>query len=373
MSAKAKRRGFFARRIIPAAACLAIAAGLLLGCSAAEPNAPSPLTGGETDASAAENVIAGGADMTGGASDAGFTADIGKPTLKINTPEMETVACYAAPDDWRGLPAEDFVLEEQTEDGAAADRLGLRTLRDLADRADMFIVVPRVHETAPDGDNMQSAIAEYAETIGDALVTHQWDEGAVSTGDRVLIRQMLIGGCTMDEPNNLLRAGGVYLLPISFHSYWGAFEIVGDLDVLFELDDEGKIVSHSRWPEYSGYDGKPFSELLNDVRALYPAPTGFSADFAKQPIDTFEQAEAQVNAAYRYSGFRVFSAEFEKETVVKGADAYLFRVSFGAEGKNGAEYAAIAKKNGAFIGGDLDENGELKTRRGLGSFPKEGQ
>jgi hypothetical protein len=79
----------------------------------------------------------------------------------------------------------------------------------------------------------------------------------------------------------LLRVGGVYLLPVKFNPYWGAYEVVGDLDVLFELDDEGKIISHSRFPELNQYDGKPFSELLNAVRAIYPAP---EAEFTEQPI-----------------------------------------------------------------------------------------
>ena len=61
----------------------------------------------------------------------------------------------------------------------------------------------------------------------------------------------------------------------------GAYEVVGDLDVLFELDDRCLIISHSRFTELNKYDGKAFSELLNDVRTLYPVP---ESEFAEQPI-----------------------------------------------------------------------------------------
>lgn len=289
----------------------------------------------------------------------------GKPPLKLEE-EFNIVACYADLDDWRGLTTENFVLQEQNE-GNTEDRIVFQTLQDLADYTDAFIVVPNVHKIAPDGDNMQAAIAEYAETIGARIQTRQWDDYTISTGSRILIRQTLIGGCTMDEPSNLLRVGGVYLLPVKFNSYLGAYEVVGDLDVLFELDDEGKIVSHSRFPEFNKYDGKAFSQLLDAVRSIYPTP---ETQFNEQPIDSLEQAEKQINTAYVNSGFRKFISVFEKESVIKGADAYLFRVTFGENGDNGFEYGAIAKTNGAFIRGSINTNGEFQIYGGLGSFPE---
>ncbi len=256
---------------------------------------------------------------------------------------------------------------EQTQSSIAADRIVFKTLQDRADYSDAFIIVPYVHKVASEGDNMQTAIAEYAETIGDRIQTRQWDNYTISTGNRILIRQTLIGGCTMDEPNNLLRAGGIYLLPVKFIPYLGAYEVAGDLDVLFELDAEGKIVSHSRFPELNKYDGKAFSELLNAVREIYPAP---ETEFNEQPIDSLEQAEMQINTAYINSGFRKFTTVFEKESVIKGADVYLFKVTFGDNGNNGSEYGAIAKTNGAFIRGSIDTNGEFRIYGGLGGFPK---
>ena len=74
----------------------------------------------------------------------------------------------------------------------------------------------------------------------------------------------------MEEPNNLLRVGGVYVLPLRFNEYWGAYEVVGDLDVLFELDDTGKMVSHSRWEGLNQYDGMTLPDFIEAMRELYP-------------------------------------------------------------------------------------------------------
>ena len=335
------------KRAMPIAACLVLMAGVFLGYNALRPL--NQFTGYESG-------------------NPGYST-IGKPSLKIEE-EANSAACYADPDDWRGLATENFILQEQTESNIEADRIVFQTLQDLADYSDAFIIVPNVHKIASDGDNMQTAIAEYAGTIGDMIRTRQWDDYTISTGNRILIRQTLIGGCTMDEPNNLLRVGGVYLLPIRFDSSLGAYEVVGDLDVLFELDAEGKIVSHSRFSELNKYDGKAFSELLNAVQAIYPMP---ETEFNEQPIDSLEQAERQINTAYINSEFRKFTVVFEKESVIKGADTYLFKVTFGENGNNGFEYGAIAKLNGAFIRGAIDTNGEFQIYGGLGGFPKNGQ
>ena len=334
----------WAKRAVSIASCLAVMAGVFLVYSALRPMSD---------------------DNPGNSDDIIGDRAISTPSLKIEE-DIVIAACYAAPDYWRGLAAENFVLQEQAGD-SLADRIVFQTLQDLAGSSDAFIVVANVHETAPDGNNAQTAVAEYAETIGDVIQTRQWDDYTISTGSRILIRQRLIGGCTMDEPNNLLRVGGVYLLPVKFNSQLGAYQVVGDLDVLFELDSEGKIVSHSQFPEFSKYDGKAFSELLNDVRAIYPAP---EAEFTEQPIVSLEQAEKQVNTAYINSGFRKFTTVFEREDVIRGADVYLFKVTFGEDGNNGSEYGAIAKLNGAFIRGTIDTDGEFRASGGLGAFPK---
>lgn len=345
------------RRAVPVAACLVIAGAILVPVMLKQP----PVKSG--DSNAQYDVVS---EAPPGTNDKGQLSHPGSeavppPSLSLNG-EVMSAACYAAPEDWRGLPTEKYVLAEQS-NGIAADRMLFTSLDDLAAYADAFVLIPYVHKTAQDGVNMQTSIAEYATSIGDILSTRQWDDHTISTGSRVLIRQQLIGGCTMDEPNNLLREGGVYLLPIKLNPDWGAYEVVGDLDVLFELNDEGKIVSHSQWEGFNKYDGKSFSGLLDDVSALYPE---LGVELIEQPIDTLEQAIKQVTIAYNASGYRKFSIDYKYDTVIEGVDAYLFTVSFG---DMNSEYAAIAKENGAFIRGEIASDGEFITLGGLGGFP----
>ena len=286
------------------------------------------------------------------------------PSLSIDN-GIETQACYAALEDWRScLQTGGFVLAEEANGSELTNRIVFSSLDGLAEYADAFVLIAGVHEVAPDGDDMQSAIAEYAMTIGDQIRTKQWDDHTVSTGSRVLIRQRLIGGCLMDEPNNLLRVSGIYVLPLRFNEYWGAYEVVGDLDVLFELDDMGKMVSHSQWEGLNQYDGMALPDFLDVVQGLYPQ---LDSEFTEQPIGSIEQAKTQVITAYNASGFRKLSAEFDSETIVGGVNVYLFRISFDY---GDSEYAAIAIENGAFIRGELASDGELRVSGGLGSFPR---
>jgi hypothetical protein len=86
------------------------------------------------------------------------------------------------------------------------------------------------------------------------------------------IEQYLYGGRAGDEATNLLRVGGVYVLPLVKsveQEYWG---IYGDLGVLFEVDDKGLMHSHSSFAELNKYDGKPLSYLWQDIEYLSEHP-----------------------------------------------------------------------------------------------------
>ncbi|MDR0382080.1 MAG: hypothetical protein LBH86_08840 [Oscillospiraceae bacterium] len=370
-AARAVKFAPWLRWAMPAAACLVIAAAMGIPAflrgqpdnGGADPNKSAVFAGGDVESGAVAESAPDGAVSEGAA----IGETVPKPDLRLES-GRESAASYAAPDYWRGLPTENFVLEEQNESGIAVDRMVFTTLQELADRADAWVVVLNVHDAVQDGGDKQTSVAEYTETIGGALTTRQWDDYTVSNGNRILIRQRLIGGCTMDEPNNLLRVGGVYLLPVRFNEGWGAYEVTGDLDVLFELDNNGKIMSHTRYPDLNRYDGMNFQALIDDVRALYPAPT---VVFTEQPIHSAEEAQTQVETAYALWGFRKFSAAFERETTIKGAPVYLFEIALGENGSSGSEYAWIAKRNGAFQRGHREADGSFIVAGGLGSFPKD--
>ena len=65
---------------------------------------------------------------------------------------------------------------------------------------------------------------------------------------------------------NLIREGGVYMLPLSlWESKW---YVSGDLDVLFEVDDKGLVWSHSEYEGFNRFDGKGWSELAQVITEM---------------------------------------------------------------------------------------------------------
>jgi len=71
----------------------------------------------------------------------------------------------------------------------------------------------------------------------------------------------VIGGVT-----NLLRKGGVYLLPLSQNE--NGWVVMGDMDVLFEIDDMGEVWSHSEFEDFNRHDGKNIEFLINELQDM---------------------------------------------------------------------------------------------------------
>jgi hypothetical protein len=68
-----------------------------------------------------------------------------------------------------------------------------------------------------------------------------------------------------DSVTNLLREGGVYMLPLHYDNRGLGWSVLGDLDVLFEVDDTGKIWSHSPSKFFNKFDGKDTSILTQAI------------------------------------------------------------------------------------------------------------
>jgi hypothetical protein len=86
------------------------------------------------------------------------------------------------------------------------------------------------------------------------------------------IKQYLYGGCVGDEQTNLLRVGGVYILPLINWQDEDFWTVYGDLECLFEVDDKGLIQSHSRHEHLNKYDGQELALLWGDIEKLYANP-----------------------------------------------------------------------------------------------------
>jgi len=85
--------------------------------------------------------------------------------------------------------------------------------------------------------------------------------------DRIQITQSIIENHFCLGTTNLLREGGLYLLPLK-HEYNRWF-VVGDMDVLFEVDDKGIVWSHSGFETFNRYDGMSVESLISELKELF--------------------------------------------------------------------------------------------------------
>lgn len=168
-----------------------------------------------------------------------------------------------------GLPVKRELLRDMPgEEGIAAyDRVGFCTLRDFFDWEMDSFVLARVTETQA----LPPALSDFRPGGRQraTLEILDWDIhplGEQSYPVVITLTQNRLGGCTMEEQTNLLREDGVYLLPLSL--YEGEYSLMGDMDVLFEVDEEGKVFSHAAFEAFAAYDGKPWEALMGDVRAI---------------------------------------------------------------------------------------------------------
>jgi hypothetical protein len=189
---------------------------------------------------------------------------------------MDNVRMATSLDEIYGLPTSDCTADENGM--ALSDRLISNELRYLMRSFNRY--------DAPDV-RTAFAIVQITQTQRfhdkkDWRGEHQISSGVVIFdvfGDEVVqplkIKQYLNGGCICDEPTNMLRVGGVYVLPLVWYDGYedGEMGIVyGDLDVLFEVDDNGLIQSHSPHEQLNKYDGQRLEALWNDIEYLYMNP-----------------------------------------------------------------------------------------------------
>jgi hypothetical protein len=253
---KTVRAATFAPRLkwaLPVAACFVIAVAIAVPQLINKPNA-----GGEGGGS-----HSAGADIAGGSND-GAMAGGASPADGLLPAKL---------DDIRGLPTSDYTWDEG--DTLVAARMLTDELRYL------------MREFTADykGANAVFAIVtvENAERFTDNE-DHISNEGQIANcgvlfdviGDGITmplkIKQYLYGGCTGEEETNLIRVGGVYVLPLVKMVNDEIWSVYGDLDCLFEVDDKGLIHSHSRFPQLSKYDGQELSLLWRDIEYLSMNP-----------------------------------------------------------------------------------------------------
>jgi len=82
---------------------------------------------------------------------------------------------------------------------------------------------------------------------------------------------------TIPENTNLLREGGVYLLPIEYWDHDKSWYVQGDMFVLFEVDDNGLIWSHSQFEGINRFDGQPAGVVADAFTVIASDPNIYAA------------------------------------------------------------------------------------------------
>jgi hypothetical protein len=73
------------------------------------------------------------------------------------------------------------------------------------------------------------------------------------------------GRISVSDPTALLRKGGVYLLPLWKWKEWEGWVNLTEPDVLFEIDNQGIVWSHSPYRGFNKFDGKTIDELTQSI------------------------------------------------------------------------------------------------------------
>ncbi len=183
-------------------------------------------------------------------------------TLADQTKETENkqVAAADLSDEVKGLSVKDFKLSEISQN-MIMDRIAfIQFLNFFEYNTDSFVIVKvattkAVPASPSDMSGKQSSTVKILETV--------WGEAVPEV---INLTQYLYGGCVGDKATNLLRIGGVYLLPLE--KYNGEYYLNGDLDVLFEIDDQGKIWSHSDYADFNRYDGEDYQEVTKEITRI---------------------------------------------------------------------------------------------------------
>jgi hypothetical protein len=203
-------------------------------------------------------------------------------TASESTQVLPPSASQEPPTKLAGLPTGTFRMDEVASDpaGMMSSRVAHLTLLDffrwgMSPQAFVFVRVTDtqlktfdVSEsfTGQGEKQFQLSTVDILETIWNSYHFEQLPQ-------KMNIYQEVHSGNWGMEVTNLLREGGVYLLPIWLHNceedQLAMWRIMGDLDVLFEVDDKGSIWSHSLyWSEFTQFDGEPAKKLADEITAL---------------------------------------------------------------------------------------------------------
>ena len=155
----------------------------------------------------------------------------------------------------RGLPVENFSLANIENGGIAMDRMLFMNFGSLFEWGTDCFAVVKVSGTKTIKEEQQISDVKVIQSI-----YGECDSEAIQITQHIYKNHFCLG------TTNLLREGGVYLLPLE--QFEGKWYITGDMDFLFEADDAGKVWSHSGFEDFNRFDGKSTEALIEELQNM---------------------------------------------------------------------------------------------------------
>lgn len=152
-----------------------------------------------------------------------------------------------------GLPVDNFSTQDII-NGNINSTVKIEDLKSLFQNGMNSFIVAKVDriDTVNVGD-VSKAQVSYVTVIDNIY--------GINNGENIAVFQNDIAG-----GKNLLRVDGVYLLPL--HKQEGNEYIMGETDFLLEIDDSGKVWSHSSNDNFSKYDGQSAADVISQIKTL---------------------------------------------------------------------------------------------------------
>ena len=183
----------------------------------------------------------------------------------------------------RGLPAENFRLTDAGNCNGSEVRLIFSDFDSLREWGIECFAVVKVYDIQKTESGTQISDAAVLQSI-----FGECGAELIQISQKVTEIRFCLG------ETKLLRKGGVYLLPLKQKG--GKWYIMGDMDVLFEIDDKGKVWSHSFYEDFNRYDGKSIETVIEDLQNMFsekdsiPANSRFSGFFCRRTLTDIKTA-----------------------------------------------------------------------------------
>ena len=189
--------------------------------------------------------------------------------INNDTPAPETTSGGKYPPlvelSMRGLPVENFSLANVENGGAMMSRIAFMNFGAMFEwGADCFAVV-KVYDVESTKSNESHSFNEQISNAAVLQAIYGCEDFAESI--HIQIGQSIIENHFCLGTTNLLRKGGVYLLPLKQAD--DKWYIIGDMDVLFEIDDKGRVWSHSDFEDFKRHDGKSIETFIEDLQNMF--------------------------------------------------------------------------------------------------------